>query len=323
MLAITRRAVLRIVSGAVAISPGLSKAQAFPTRPVTLVVPYAAGGPTDVASRLIAEQLRIELGSPVVIENRPGASTIVAAQAVAAAPKDGHTILMVTTTTLCTNPHLYKRLSYKIEDFAPVAMAAKVPLGFAVKAAMPVNTIDEFRRYAQSRRGELNYGSAGAGANSQLVNELMNARLDTPMTHVPYRGTAPALKDLAAGHVDALVDALATLLPMHQAGQIKILGNFDDVRSPVAPDIPTFAESGYPDLVAFTWNAVVAPAGTPAPVIERLNEAIVRAVEKARGRLAELGFVGQTSSPVALASYIQEESARWAGLIERLGIVLE
>lgn len=292
---------------------------------MTLVVPYAAGGPTDVASRVIAAQMQTALGVNVVVENKPGASTILGAQYAAAAPPDGHTILMVTTTTLCTNPHLYKKLPYKVEDFAPVAMAVKVPLGLAVRSSLPVSTIAEFREYARARPGKMNYGSAGTGANSQLVNVLMNQALNINMTEVPYRGTAPALNDLAAGHVDALVDAIATLLPLHRDGKIKILGNFDDTRSPVAAEVPTFSESGYPGLVAFTWFAVVAPARVPEPVIAKLSKAVMEAVEspQTKRKFTELGFIPQTSTVRDLAAYIQSENDRWGPLIRKMGIQLD
>ena len=321
----SRRTVLAATLGAAAFGPLTASAQAFPSRPVTMVVPYAAGGPTDVASRVIAGQMQASLGVNVVIENKPGASTILGAQYVAAAPPDGHTIFMVTTTTLCTNPHLYKKLPYKVEDFAPVAMAVKVPLGLAVRGSLPVATIAEFRDYARARPGKMNYGSAGTGANSQLVNVLMNQALGIDMKEVPYKGTAPALNDLAGGHVDALVDAIATLLPLHREGKIKILGNFDDARSPVAPEVPTFAESGYPSLVAFTWFAVVAPARVPEPVIARLNKAVMEAVEspQTKRRFAELGFIAQTSSARELAAYVQSENDRWGPLIRKMGIQLD
>ena len=324
MAKITRRFLL---ASTLAAGVGLqaARAQTFPSRPITMVVPYAAGGPTDVASRVLAEQMREILGVAVVIENKPGASTIIGAQAVATAKPDGHTVIMVTTTTLCTNPHLYKKLSYRVEDFAPVAMAVKVPLGFAVKASLPVRTLAEFRDYARQRPGQMNYGSAGTGANSQLVNALMNQRLEVQMTEVPYRGTAPALNDLAAGHVDALVDALATLVPLHQSGQIRIIGNFDDVRSAVAPDVPTFAESGYSDLVAFTWFAVMAPAKVPSQAIDRLHDAVSKAVlsSETKRRYAELGFIPQTLTPNELADYIASENRRWAPLIKQMGIQLD
>lgn len=322
---LSRRSLLLSSLGAAVLAPAKAHAQTFPSKPVTLVVPYAAGGPTDVASRVIASQMQAALGVNVIIENKPGASSILGAQYVAAAAPDGHTIFMVTTTTLCTNPHLYKKLPYKVEDFAPIAMAVKVPLGLAVRSSLPVASIAEFREYVQARPGKLNYGSAGTGANSQLVNVLMNQALNIKMTEVPYRGTAPALADLAGGHVDALVDAIATLLPLHRDGKIKILGNFDDVRSPVAPEVPTFSEAGYPALVAFTWFAVVAPARVPEPVIARLNKAVMAAVEspQTKRKFMELGFIPQTSSARELATYIQSENDRWGPLIKKMGIQLD
>ena len=322
---LSRRDLLLSSLGTTLLVPSILHAQTFPSRPVTMVVPYAAGGPTDVASRVIAEQMRASLGMNVLIENKPGASTILGAQHVAAAAPDGHTLLMVTTTTLCTNPHLYKKLPYKVDDFAPVAMAVKVPLGLGVRKSLPVSTIAEFRDYAQARAGKMNYGSAGTGANSQLVNVLMNQTLNIQMTEVPYKGTAPALADLAGGHVDALVDAMATLLPMHRDGRIKILGNFDNVRSPVAPEVPTFAESGYPGLVAFTWFAVMAPARVPEPIIARLTKAVMAAVEsdETKRKFAELGFIPQTSGARELAAYIQSENDRWGPLIRKMGIQLD
>lgn len=321
----SRRSLLVTSLAAAFFGPSTSTAQTYPSRPVTLVVPYAAGGPTDVASRVIAAQMQSALGVNVVVENKPGASTILGAQHVAAAPPDGHTILMVTTTTLCTNPHLYKKLPYKVEDFTPVSMAVKVPLGLAVRSSLPVSTIAEFREYARARPGKMNYGSAGTGANSQLVNVLMNQALNIDMTEVPYRGTAPALNDLAAGHVDALVDAIATLLPLHRDGKIRILGNFDDTRSPVAAEVPTFAESGYPGLVAFTWFAVVAPARVPEPVIAKLNKAVMEAVEspQTKRKFAELGFIPRTSTARDLANYIQSENDRWGPLIKKMGVQLD
>ena len=319
-----RHIVFSGVAGA-AFLPYLGYAQSFPSKPITMVVPYAAGGPTDVASRVIASQMQASLGVNVVIENKPGASTILGAQYVVNAVPDGHTIIMVTTTTLCTNPHLYKKLAYKVDDFAPIAMAVKVPLGLAVRSSLPVSTIAEFRDYVRARPGKMNYGSAGTGANSQLVNVLMNQALSIDMAEVPYRGTAPALSDLAGGHVDSLVDAIATLLPLHRDGKIKILGNFDDVRSAVAPEIPTFLESGYPTLVAFTWFAVMAPGRVPEAAISKLNKAVMSAVTspQTKSKFDELGFIPQTSSAKQLGTYIQSETDRWGHLIKKLGIQLD
>ena len=321
----TRRQLLQSAVSAGALASGYARAQAFPAKPITLVVPYSAGGPTDLSSRVLAERMQAALGARVIVENRPGASTIVGAQHVALAAPDGYTLLMVTTTTLCTNPHLYKKLPYKVEDFTPIGMAVKVPLGFAVPQTLPVSNIAEFRRYALAQAGKLNYGSAGTGANSQLVNALMNQALGIQMTEVPYKGTGPALVDLAGGRVEGLVDAIATLLPLHREGRIKILANFDDVRSPVAPDVPTFIEAGYPSLVAFTWFAVVAPARVPEPVVARLHAALMTAVTapETQRKLAEMGFIAQGSTSRELSDYIGSEYKRWGSLIQKMGLTLD
>lgn len=321
MRRVARRAVLAAGASLAAGIPSV-RAQSFPTRPVTLVVPFAAGGPTDLAARVLAEQMRGALRGQVIVENRPGSSTIIGARHVASAPADGHTLLMATTTTLATNPHIYSPLSYSVEDFAPVGLAVKVPLGLAVRATLPARSIAEFRDYVRARPGRMNYGTPGTGSNSHLVMALASMALGIQMTEVPYRGTAPALNDLVAGNVDAVVDAIATLAPLHRAERIRVLGNFDDGRSNVLPDVPTFQESGFQDLVAFTWNAVLAPAATPPDVIQMLNTALNAAVRApaTRDRFAELGFVAQTSTPAELAAFIRVESDRLGPLIRQLGI---
>jgi len=285
-------------------------------------VPFAAGGPTDLAARVLAEQMRSALRAQVIVENRPGSSTIIGARHVASAAPDGHTLLMATTTTLATNPHIYSPLSYSVQDFAPVGLAVKVPLGLAVRPTLPVRSIPEFREHVRARSGQMNYGTPGTGSNSHLVMALASAALGIQMTEVPYRGTAPALNDLVSGNVDALVDAIATLAPLHRAERIRVLGNFDDERFSGLPDVPTFRESGFPDLVAFTWNAVVAPGGTSADIVQILNTALIAAVRApaTRDRFAELGFVPQTSTPTELAAFIRSESDRLGPLIRQLGI---
>lgn len=301
-------------------------AQTYPSKAVTLVIPYSAGGPTDVFGRALSDKLGKVLKQQIIIDNRPGASTMLGAAQVAAAPKDGYTALVVTTTTFALNPSLYKStINYKLSDFAPVALVGKVPIGLAVRADLPVSNIKEFQAYVKASKTRMKYGSAGTGANSQMVNALANQTLGIEMTEVPYKGTAPALTDMVAGHVDALVDAIATLAPLHKAGKIKILGNFDSARSPVTPDVPTFAESGFPDLVAFTWNAVVVPAGTPEPVITKLNAALVETLSDAetRSNVERIGFTPLTSTPAELSAYIGTESERWSGLIKQMGISLD
>lgn len=298
-----------------------AQAETYPERPVTVVVPYSAGGPTDVLGRVLTGALTDVLGQNFVVENRPGAATQVGATYASTAPNDGYTLLIANTTTLSLNPSLYSDLSYSVSDFDPVALVAKIPIGFAVRADLPANDIEEFRSFATEGGEELTYGSAGTGSNSQMVNSLMNRTLGIEMLEIPYQGTAPALVDLVGGHVDGLVDAMGTLAPMHHDGRIKILGNFDTERNSAVPDVATFIEQGV-DIAAFTWNALVAPAGTPPAVIAKLNAALEQIVNDPQfeARLIEVGFAPMFSSPEELSAYIVEETQRWQGLIDEMGL---
>lgn len=308
-------AAIMLVTGAQA------HAQSYPERPVVVVVPYSAGGPTDVYGRLLATALSGALGQNFVVENRPGAATQVGATYVAAAANDGYTLLIANTTTLSLNPSLHTDLTYAIEDFDPIGLVSKIPIGFAVRADLPVNDIAEFKAYATENEAELTYGSAGTGSNSQMVNLLMNRTLGVDLLEIPYQGTAPALVELSAGHVDGLVDAMATLAPMHRDGRIRIIGNFDTERSSAVPDVATFVEQGV-DITAFTWNALVAPAGTPENVVEVLNGALRQISENLefRERLTEVGFSEMYSTQEELSAHIEQETRRWSDLIEDMNL---
>jgi len=299
----------------------VAQAGNYPDRPVTVVVPYSAGGPTDVLGRLLTDALSGILGQNFLVENRPGAATQIGATYVSSASNDGYTLLIANTTTLSLNPSLRSDLTYSVSDFEPIALVAKIPIGFAVRADLPAYSIDEFRAFALESGEELTYGSAGTGSNSQMVTALMNRELGIEMLEIPYQGTSPALVDLVGGHVDGLVDAMGTLAPMHHAGQIRILGNFDTERNPAVPEVPTFIEQGY-DIAAFTWNAVVAPAGTPPEVVERLNAALEEVVNDPgfRQRLVEVGFSPMFSTPEELSAYIVEEATRWQNLIDEMDL---
>jgi tripartite-type tricarboxylate transporter receptor subunit TctC len=299
----------------------LVHADTYPDRPVTVVVPYSAGGPTDVLGRLLTAALSDMLGQSFLVENRPGAATQVGATYVSTAPNDGYTLLIANTTTLSLNPNLHSDLSYSVAAFEPVALVAKIPIGFAVRADLPADSIDEFRHFVAESGEELTYGSAGTGSNSQMVTALMNRELGIEMLEIPYQGTAPALVDLVAGHVDGLVDAMGTLAPMHLDGRIKILGNFDTERNSAVPDVPTFIEQGV-DIAAFTWNAVVVPAGTSPEIVATLNDALGRIVNDPgfAERLAAVGFVPMFSTQDELSSYIVSETERWRNLIDEMGL---
>jgi tripartite-type tricarboxylate transporter receptor subunit TctC len=221
-------------------------AQAFPAKPVRIVVPYAAAGPTDIIARVVAQKMSEDLGQTVLIENRPGAATRLGSELVSRAPKDGYTLLLATTSTFSTNPHIYKKLNYSIEDFLPVALLGKTAWVVAVNNDLPVRSIGEFVAYAKARQGQLNYGMMGIGSSSQFVGKMLEGATGISMVDVAYKGTGPALTDLMAGQVQVYVDAISTSMPLHRAGKARVIGVMAEKRAAVAADVPTFVEAGYP-----------------------------------------------------------------------------
>jgi tripartite-type tricarboxylate transporter receptor subunit TctC len=300
-------------------------AQDYPSEPVTLIVPFAAGGPTDVASRIVAEAMSTTLGQPVVVDNRPGASSMIGASLVAEAANDGYTLLIGTTSTYATNPHVFKSIAYDATAFAPVALVVKVPLAFAVRKDMPVDTVEEFIAFAKAEENPLQYGSAGAGTHSSLACFLAAREIGVEMQEIPYQGTAPALTDLMAGNVDALCDSVGTLSGPLQSGQIKVIGELDAERSTAMADVPTFVESGFDDLVINNWFAVAAPAGTPEDVVAKVSGAIEAALadEAVATRLKAVGFVPEYMGPADLGAFMALEYERWDAVVEEAGISLE
>lgn len=300
-------------------------AQGYPNKPITLVVPFAAGGPTDVASRVLAQAVSEQIGQPVVVENRAGASSMIGAVHVAKAANDGYTLLVGTTSTYATNPHVFKNIAYDSRKFTPIAMVVRVPLAFAVRKDMPVDTVKDFIEHAKTLNGPVQYGSAGAGTHSGLACFIAARRIGVEVLEIPYRGTAPALTDLMAGKVDALCDSVGTLSAPYQAGHIKIIGNLDEVRSPAIPNVPTFAESGYPDLVINNWFALTGPEGMDDEIVQKISKAVEAAVasKTISDRLNAVGFVPQYMAPKELAEFMAAEYARFDEVVAALGIKLE
>lgn len=300
-------------------------AQDYPSKPVTLIVPFAAGGPTDVASRVVAQAIGAQLGQPVVVENRAGASSMIGATYVANAPGDGYTLLVGTTSTYATNPHVFKSIAYDATRFTPIAMVVKVPLAFAVRANLPADTITEFAEYAKGLQGPVKYGSAGAGTHSGIACFLAAREIGIEMLEIPYKGTAPALTDLMAGNVDALCDSVGTLSAPYQAGSIKIIGELDEVRSPAMPDVPTFVEAGYPDLVINNWFALTGPEGMDDEIVQKISKAVEAALSSkdVTDRLNAVGFVPQYMAPGELGEFMAAEYARFDEVVEALGVSLE
>lgn len=307
----------------VVLTSGVAAAETYPNRPITIVVPAAAGGPTDAVTRMLAESLKPILGESIVVENRGGASTMIGATAVARAPKDGYTLLMATASTLATSPHLYKSVKYKLTDFASIAMVAKAPLVFAVRPNLPVTTLQDFVSFAKAHPGKLNYGTSGVGSMLHVAGELFSDEAGIRMRPVPYQGSAPALTDLLAGTLDGVVDAVQTSAQFHREGQIRMLAVFASDRLPQVPDVPTFAEAGFPSLVASTWFVLSAPAGTPEPVLSKLNQAVVAALTSSdvRKRLEEAGYVVTPSSRPEARGFVRNESRLWRKVIRKARLV--
>ena len=299
-------------------------------KPTQMVVPYAPGGSTDMLGRILAENLAAPMGTPFIVENRPGAGTAIGATFVARAPADGKTLLMATSTTLGINPWLYKKLSYNPQkDFAPVAEVAEVPLVVVVNPAVKANTLAELVALAKSSKpGELNYASAGNGSPHHLVAEMFKSAVDIDLTHVPYKGSSPALTDVVAGHIPVMFSDLAPALPFIQSGRLRALAVTSGKRVAPLPDIPTVAEShvaGTKDFEGVAWQAVVAPAGTPQAVIDKLSAEIIKIMARPdiKGKLEKDGLVVRTRTAAQLGDYMAAELPRWGKVVKESGATLD
>jgi tripartite-type tricarboxylate transporter receptor subunit TctC len=310
---------------ALAALAGPAAAQDWPQRPITIVLPLAAGSGLDTIARLYAEKLQASLGKPVVIDNRPGAALMLAAQAVAAAPPDGYTLTVATTSAMAINPVLYKQINYDPEkSFAPIALYVKSPFILAVNPDLPINNVKELIAAAKARKDPFNYSSPGAGVAQHLSIEYMKHRFDVQMTHVPYRNTPQSILDIASGHVHLGFIEAGAGLPLVRDGKLRALAVSSATRLPVLPDAPPFAEaSGATDFEAVSWHALFAPAGTPAPIIERLHNEVkkIMAEPEMREKVAALGLIPfDTPSPAELRIYLASEREKWGSLVRRIGL---
>jgi tripartite-type tricarboxylate transporter receptor subunit TctC len=304
-------------------APGGVQAQSYPARPVTVVVPFPAGGSTDWLARMLSQKLEQRLKGTFVVENRPGGATAVAAVSVAKAPPDGHTLLITTSTTMAINVSVFKKLAYDpAKDFIPVALVSGVPFVLVVNPALPVKSIADLVKAAKAKPGGLTYASTGAGSAANLFMVLLKNALDIPMTAVPYKGNAPGLQDTIAGHVSVMFSDLLGALPHIRSGKLRVLGVSTKGRAPAAPDLPTLQEAGVKGYDASAWQMLVAPAKTPREIVDRLNaelNAIVReppVMNDINGR----GHIAVATPPVAeLQRFVQSEIVRWAKVVEAAG----
>ena len=296
----------------------------FPNRPIRLIVTVPPGGAADFIARLAGAKLAEALGQPVLVENRGGAGGTIAADAVAKAAPDGYTLLQNSITTHGVGPHLYAKLPYDpVKDFAPVSGLALLPLIMAVNADLPVKNIDEFISY--SRKTGLNFASSGNGGAPHMAAELFKSVTGAPITHVPYKGSGPAVADLVGGRVQIMFDAAPSLIQHVRSGKLRVLAAASAQRNRLLPEVPTFAELGHPKVSVSLWYGLLAPAGTPRPVIERLNREALKALEspEIRDKLLAQGAEPMPTSPQAFAAFMQEEMAKWAPVVKQAGVKLD
>ncbi len=300
---------------------------AFPDKPVKLVVPYTPGGSADQLARVLAEGLSRDLGQAVVVENKPGANTMVAATQVARSAPDGYTVFLASNASMVLNPMLYQRISYDAaRDFRVLSIAAELPLVVVANNEVPAATLSDFVAYAKARPGKLNYASVGIGNPLQLATELLKSRTGMDVAHIPYNGSAPALTSLMSNDTQLMVDVVSTSLPLVRERKIKALAVTTSERLAVLPDVPTVAESGFPGFRAATWFGLAVPRATPPAEAQRLQAAVDKVLKDPafRGRFEPLGLVIQAPrSQADVDAYVQEDRQRWGAVIEANHIKLD
>jgi tripartite-type tricarboxylate transporter receptor subunit TctC len=326
-MALTRREAIAGCGGGLALLAGFpARAEAYPSRTIKMIVPYPAGGTTDILGRLVADQLKGGLGATVVVENKPGAGTTLGAEQVARSPPDGYTLLMATSTTLAINKTLYKKLPYDpVKDFAPIGLIAGVPFALIINSAISAKSLAEFIAYAKAKPG-LAYGSAGNGSPQHLAAEMLKARAGIDIRHVPYRGSIPAMLDVVAGHIPFMVVDLQPALQQIREGKVRVLGVTTPKRVGVAPDIPTIAEGGLAGYELVAWQGVVAPSGTPREIVDELAGQIgkLMADDATRDKLTKIAVEPlPPSTPDGFAAYIKSEVDRWADIVKNSGAEIE
>lgn len=301
-----------------------NEAAGFPNKPVTIIVPYPAGGTADVLPRIVAQKLSEKWGQPVIVDNRPGAGGNIGAQAVAKSAADGYTLLATPPAPLAINQSLYKSLGFAPERFTPVTVLAAVPNVLAVRSTLSATSAKDFIALARQDAGKITVATQGNGTTSHLTAAMFSTQAGVEFTFVPYKGTAPALSDLMGGQVDAFFDNISSSYRHHEAGKLKILAVASGKRSPLLPSVPTIAESGLPHFESTTWFAVVAPPGTPAEITQKINAAFVEALKlpDVQQKFREQGAEVVGNSPKEMAEFIVSERNRWKKVIDKANVTL-
>ena len=307
---------------ALAMLASSSFAQAWPSKPIKYVVPFAPGGTTDILGRTIAEKLSVALGQPVVIENKPGAGGGVGAEMVAKSPPDGYTIMGGTISTHAINASLYKNLGYDpVRDFAPITLIARVPNMLVINPALPAKDVKELIALLKANPGKYSFASSGNGTSQHLSGELFKTMTGVDMQHIPYKGSPPALADVVGGQVAMTFDNITTAWPLAKGGKLRAIAVTTAARSSIAPEIPTLAEAGLVGYEVGSWQGVFAPAGTPPEIVKRLNTEIVRIINSpdVREKLAALGAEPAPNSPEEFAALVKADVAKWADVVKKSG----
>jgi len=303
-------------------APAQPAADAYPAKPIRFILPFPPGGGTDILGRVIAERLTTNLGQPVVLENRGGAGGNVGAEAAARSAPDGYTIVLV-APSLAISPSLYSKLNYDpVKDLAPISLVGTVPNVLITYPSLPAQNLAEFISLAKTKPGAMNFGSGGSGTSNHLAGELFNIVAGVKLVHVPYKGVNLAMNDALGGQIQLVVIGIPAAQPHIRAGKLRALGVISPQRSPALPEVPTVAEAGLPNFEVTTWYGVLAPAGTPRPVIARLNAELGRVMHAPdlRDRFAATGTEPRTSTPEEFADYIQQEIAKWGRVVREAGL---
>jgi tripartite-type tricarboxylate transporter receptor subunit TctC len=313
---------LLALAAAAALPAAHAQTPAFPSKPITIIVPYAPGGTNDILARAVATRMTTTMGQPVVVENRPGASGNVGAQFVARSSPDGYTVLTAPSGILAISKWVYPHLQYDPErDFAPITLAGRVPNVLLVHPSVPATTMQELVQYARGNPNRLSFASMGSGTSGHLSGEMFKMLAGLELQHIPYKGSAPALNDLLGGHVHMMFDNLPTALPLVKGGKLRAFAVTSATRSPLLPDVPTLAEAGVPGFDATAWFGFVAPAGTPVPILERLNKEVVSALNdrKLRAELVAQGVTVVGNTRAEFGKFMADESRKWKQVVVRSG----
>lgn len=323
-MTMSRRFALAALAAAL-LAPLAVLAQAYPARPITIVVPFPAGGATDILARMLGQKVSEVLRQPVLVDNRAGATGAIGLSYVAKSAPDGYTLILATASSLGTNPAVAKVPFDPVKDFTPIGLLAAEPLGLAVHPSVPANSVQDLIALAKAKPGALNMASFGTGSVSHLAGELFGAMAGVKFTHVPYKGAAPATVDLIAGHVTFMFNSISVFVAPAKAGKLRMLATAGAGRSPGLPDLPTVAESGVPGFEASTWHALLGPAGLPPEVVATLSREFGRALQlpDVREKLASMSLDPQTATPGPLAATLARDVAKWKRIVTEVGIKLD